>query len=173
MGCCAGARAPPACTAWACTKQGFPLRTFQAKPLTAWEITTRPLVCCAAVGVKGRARGLLDGWGASSDPLVVRFNLAVQGLELALNSSSSGSDSAKVVAAAAAGAAPHFPIAACPADLQLGVRPQLHAAPELFGGKCEPWAGRRAVLLLQQLLTPDMVGLEWGAGASTLWYLGR
>ena len=105
--------------------------------------------------------------------MVARFYVAAREMGLTLNGSSATSRASGGSSGAAA-ELERFPVGTCPAEQQLGVRPALHnAAPDLFGGRCEPWAGRRAVTLLQALLAPDMAGLEWGAGASTLWYLNR
>lgn len=109
---------------------------------------------------------------------MVRFHTAVAALRaLNVTSTSSGSSSSPGGASSSgislssselAGGHMLLPAAACPADLQLGVRPQLHT-PALFGNLCEPWAARGAVQLLHMLLSPGMAGLEWGAGASTVW----
>lgn len=53
-----------------------------------------------------------------------------------------------------------------------GVRPTSHT-PDLMGTTCEPWLARCAVEALDRILKPDMVGLEWSCGSSTLWYLER
>lgn len=45
--------------------------------------------------------------------------------------------------------------------------------PDLTGSPSEPWVSKSAIIRLQDLLTTDMRGLEWGSGASTLWYSQR
>ena len=45
--------------------------------------------------------------------------------------------------------------------------------PDLTGSSSEPWISKSAIIRLQDLLTTDMRGLEWGSGASTLWYSQR
>lgn len=37
----------------------------------------------------------------------------------------------------------------------------------------EPWMSYGAIKFLDNHLTPDMVGLEWGSGGSTLWFAKR
>ena len=39
--------------------------------------------------------------------------------------------------------------------------------------RCEPWLTQEATRLLGGWLEPDWVGLEWGAGRSTLWFAAR
>ncbi|MBO75983.1 MAG: hypothetical protein CME17_01010 [Gemmatimonadetes bacterium] len=44
---------------------------------------------------------------------------------------------------------------------------------EFTGGPNEPWISKEAIARLDELLTPDMVGIEWGSGAGTIWYASR
>ena len=53
----------------------------------------------------------------------------------------------------------------------LEVPPRLR--PELTGGPTEPWISRDAIDRLDELLRPEMIAIEWGSGASTLWYASR
>mgnify|MGYP001053494781 CR=1 FL=1 len=141
-------------------------------------------------------RNLLVGIGSGRSDVVLRFLGALRALQGQPPSSSSssssgasgrndtssssregGSESISSSYYSGSGSAGSsssnlMPASACPAELQIGQRPSQHT-PALFGNQCEPWTTRRAVLLLHMLLSPGMVGLEWGAGASTLWYLAR
>jgi hypothetical protein len=51
-------------------------------------------------------------------------------------------------------------------------RPSSHT-PNLMGNNCEPWIKRAVILILDRLLTKDMIGVEWGSGSSSLWYLTK
>jgi predicted O-methyltransferase YrrM len=44
---------------------------------------------------------------------------------------------------------------------------------KLTGNPTEPWISREAIERLRTLLKPDMVGIEWGSGSSTIWYAQR
>jgi len=46
-------------------------------------------------------------------------------------------------------------------------------SPELTGGPNEPWISKEAIARLEELLTSDMVGIEWGSGAGTIWYASK
>jgi predicted O-methyltransferase YrrM len=51
--------------------------------------------------------------------------------------------------------------------------PTLSHGPDKTGTGCEPWLTRDAITLLNSLLKPNMIGLEWGGGSSTAWFRQR
>lgn len=51
--------------------------------------------------------------------------------------------------------------------------PALSHGPDKTGTGSEPWLTRDAITLLDSLLKPHMVGLEWGGGSSTAWFRQR
>jgi hypothetical protein len=45
--------------------------------------------------------------------------------------------------------------------------------PNIVGNDCEPGLRRDVILILERLLNKKMIGLEWGSGSSTVWYLQK
>lgn len=45
--------------------------------------------------------------------------------------------------------------------------------PDKTGSEFEPWITRESIDLLDNLLRSEFVGLEWGSGSSSIWYLER
>ena len=64
-------------------------------------------------------------------------------------------------------------VALCHKNQTEGGRRQLNLAPQIVGNTCEPWWRRDAIELVARLLSPQMVGLEFGGGSSTIWMAQR
>lgn len=60
----------------------------------------------------------------------------------------------------------------CPSRQYLGSRPNKHTQ-QRIGTLCEPWIQRGIVMVLNRVLRPSMLGVEWSAGSSSLWLLRK
>lgn len=64
-------------------------------------------------------------------------------------------------------------VGACPDDQGQGSWRQPDMVPVVVGSKCEPWWRRDVVELVGSLLGPQMVGVEFGGGSSSIWLVQR
>jgi len=60
----------------------------------------------------------------------------------------------------------------CPDKQKLGFRPSDHIASKI-GTTCEPWQNREMIGVLDHVLDPSMVALEWSTGSGTTWMVRK